>query len=994
MLVKIFKQLLGRQKAKQNIVETTAASLAKAYAHRAEGNLHKAITEFRAVLKDEPYNVEVLNNIGVCLADIGNTSEASHYFETAYSLDDSYVPAIVNHANLLIDSNLSGEALPFLRQAKVYSPNFGQTDQVFAGMRFKMGDLAVSRHFQLNAWLANFDSLRSANCHLFAGIYNDIDETLMAAEHRFWAETVRPFEIPENIAALASEASLLTAMRSDLSLPKKIRIGYWSPDLYGHSVRYFFRPLLEGHDTERFEVFLYHDFLKVDEQTAAMRAACAHYHDVYALPDAEFFALVRSHQLDILVELAGHSSYNRLPMLQQRFATVQISGIGYPPTTGLSTIDAKVLDRYVHTPDSARYYAESPMVLPSSFWCFDPLENAPVAPNPPVDHNGYVTFACVGNLSKISDCMLRCWKEILERIPTARFLIRSVTFRDPATEVFLRQRLLAMHMPLERIDLRQPEEGGAFFESYNEIDIILDTFPFNGGTTTCFSTYMGVPVVSLTGASLVSRMGLSILSNLGVPDLAVNTTDEYIARAVVLANDVAFLQKFRLEARSKFKQSSLGNGKLFAKEFEEACENLLTQKQNGSFNYQPSIDLLPANEILRRAYAVLRHGQPDAAQRILVHCLRHYPDNGGAHLLVAQQWISERRFDEAADYLLTRLEKFDPIEKIAAFISVARLYLLLGSTTRAQKVVESLVAMRPDDLFDRLQVQLYGACCKSLLTVDHESPNQQGNVRRIHVMIPCDDHERFDEVCMQIRDACSCPSGWIVSYGRCDERRRIAAYKEAMSHMGDGILVIVQKNIEIHNSAFLIEVALALEKCDVLGIAGATRWQRLDWRVDQFTNKAAGFIVASAEQPGMVEIQCLGTKPGRVTDGIAVLDGSVLAIRCDRVLDVAFDEELAATELLLEEDWTHSAFLSGCSLSVHRNLGVLAHQSTTFDVISRSAGRLRIAEKQGFDVFVMDKEDIMMVSAPAPTAADAVRICDIFLHDTMEFHRSDEPPEL
>ena len=144
----------------------------------------------------------------------------------------------------------------------------------------------------------------------------------------------------------------------------------------------------------------------------------------------------------------------------------------------------------------------------------------------------------------------------------------------------------------------------------------------------------------------------------------------------------------------------------------------------------------------------------------------------------------------------------------------------------------------------------------------------------------------------------------------------------------------------------------------------------------------------------MVEIQCLGTKPGRVTDGIAVLDGSVLAMRCDRVLDVAFDEELAATELLLEEDWTHSAFLSGCSLSVHRNLGVLAHQSTTFDVISRSAGRLRIAEKQGFDVFVMDKEDIMMVSAPAPTAADAVRICDIFLHDTMEFHRSDEPPEL
>lgn len=933
--------------------------------------MHGAIAAFRAHLKTDPYNVMALNDLGVCLSDTGNMQEASATFELAYALDDTYVPVIVNHGKLLNDRRKSSEALLFLRQAKISDPEFSHVDAVFAGLCLTLGDPARARHFQLQAWLANFDNLRLANCYLFYGTYDDIDESLMAAEHRFWAETVMPVAaVPADLGPVISK------------FEKKIRIGYWSPDLRNHSVRYFFRPLLENHNTTQFEIYLYHDFPTQDAQTALLKAACSQFFDVSEQSDDDLCLLMKSHQLDILVELAGHSSNNRINLLQQHLATVQITGLGYPPTTGLKTIDAKVLDRYVVTPDSQRYYAEAPLVMSSSFWCFDPMEDAPIAPEPPLVNNGYVTFGCIGNIAKITARVLNCWRELLTRVPDSQLLIRSISFEDKAALDAMQGRLIDSGFDITRITLYGPTGGADFFGSYNAIDIVLDTFPFNGGTTTCFATYMGVPVVSLAGHSLVSRMGKSILSNLGVPDLVVEDTQAYIERAVALAGDLVFLQNFRREARSMFQTSSLGNGKLFALDFEAACKALLRDKTYGVLPYRHDIPLLPANEIVKRAYAVLRRGQTEAAHRIVNHCLRHYPNSGSAHLLATQLWTTENRFEEAINYLQEKLAAFPTPEQISVLIHLVRLNILVDRKDQATQLVEQLMQMQLDDDFDRLQLSLYTACLAELDKVPQVSAPTDVQ-RHILVLIPCDSVERFNSMQLQVQSICECPQGWSVVYRRCNEAGRIAAYTTALNDDSIDVLVMAQKNLEIHNPLFFVEVATALETCDVVGLAGATRWSRMYWRSDAFACKAAGFLLSSSERAGYVEVQWLGFGAGSLIGNMAVLDGSLLAVNPKRLRTVEFDEEIVSAVLLLEEDWTHTAYQSGLKLAVHRNLGILIDQSIALDARYHSAGRVRCAEKLGFDPFAVIKDDHMLVSAPVGTAAQAVRVCNLFLERSL-----------
>lgn len=967
MIINFLSRIFKRSRASVINIFVKSSNLENACDLMRRGDTHGAITAFRLYLESDPYNVIALNDLGACLSDTGNIQEASATFELAYSLDDTFIPAVVNHAKLLNDQKKSAESLPFLHQAKITDPDFSHVDAVFAGLCLNMGEPAKARYFQLRAWLANFDNLRLANCHLFYGIYDDVDEAMMAAEHRFWAETVLP------VPSLSVHQQLADAASSE-----KIRIGYWSPDFRNHSVRYFFRPLVENHDSTQFEIFLYHDYPKSDTQTELLKKASDHFHDVYTLSDENLSKLLLSHQLDIIIELAGHSSHNRINLMQRRFATVQLTALGYPPTTGLHTVDAKLIDRHILTPSSSKYYAESPLILPTSFWCFDPMEDAPITPAPPLIRNGYITFGCVGNIAKINAKTLDSWKSILEKVPHSRLLIRSISFEDPAAEDAMQKRISESGIDYGRADLRRPEAGAAFFGSYNEIDIILDTFPFNGGTTTCFATYMGVPVVSLAGESLISRMGLSILTNLGLSNLVTVDADAYVTCAVMLANDPDFLRHFRSSARRQFQQSSLGNGQLFALEFEAACKTLLQQKRSGLLQYQHNIALLPANELLRRAYAVLRTGQTEAAQRILNHCLRHYPNSGSAHLLVTQLWNSEQRFEEAIDYLLDRLEGFTAAEKISTLINIVRLNLLLERKDCALQTIGRLDAMQPDDLFDRMQIEMYRACL-----ADHTVSTQRVELsiarQQVHVLIPCDSAVHFEAMRVQISTLCGCPNGWTVRYERCDEVSRIPAYEAALQNDATDVLVIVQKNVEIHNPLFFIEVAEGLTGCDILGLAGSISWSRMDWRAEDFLKKSAGFMFASSEKLGYVEIQWLGTSREIITNGMSVLDGSVLALDPKRLRIVFFDTDILGADLLLEEYWTHAAFLSGLTLAVHRNLGVLINQEMELDARYRSAGRMRCAEKLGCDPFALIKDDHMLVSAPVASAAEAVRVCQEFL---------------
>lgn len=946
---------------------------------RAMGKLHEAIDLYRECLEVDRFNVDLLNSLGACLDDIGDDEAGRECFELAYSIDDTYIAGVVNYAKKLADKRDSTRALALLEYVNVCEPDYNHVHPIYASVCFARGDAERAADFQLKGWLGSFDSLRMANSYLFTLAYSG-DEQRLASEHRFWAETLRKVDLSEDLNLAQREAG--ESGRSVPSLPtlmngeRKLRIGYWSPDLRGHSVSYFFRPLLENHDRSRYEIYVYHDSFKSDAVTEAVRASSDHFHDVYLMNDVQLFELMRSHQLDILVEMAGHTSANRLMLFKDnRFATVQISGIGYPPTTGLSTVDAKVLDCHIFNDKASNFYAEKPMVLPSSFWCFDPMEvdEAQITKILPIDRNGYITFGCVGNISKITKKVMECWVRIMASVPSCRLLIRSISFEDASSRDAMAKSMLASGLDMSRVDLVVAVGGKEFFDSYNDIDIILDTYPFNGGTTTCFATYMGVPVITRAGDSLISRMGLSAMANLGASEWVAHDDDSYVANAIKAANDHQFLQSFRGQARECFRSSALGDGRLFAAHFEEACESLLKEQNRGVLKCQNTIPALPANELMRRVYAILQSGNGEAAARVLNHCLDHYPDYGGAHLFIALQMGEKGMLAEAVAYLNDRLDGFDAVDKVASMISIIRWSLLMGDKLQAGEWLRRALELNTDDHFDAMQLRLYRSCLTDASTA-LVAQHVELAVQRLVVMVPCDDIDYFQAIEMRLRSLCRIPAGCVVTYVRCPEQARARHYKKWMNSGEADVLLIMQRVAEVVNSGFYVDVLSALSEFDVVGVAGATRWTRSHWRGDRFEVKTAGFMVESREADGFLEVQCLGVSDGLLVGGQAVLDGVMLALRPGQITVDVFDDELASLNWALEEDWTHSAAKAGARLAVHRSLGILVHDTPQQDRRLRYPGLLRLQEKNNFPLFAVERDDGMVLSAPVKDALEAMAV--------------------
>lgn len=970
MLKKIFSRIFSKDVAAA-VEFDLQQQIDKADELRERGDLHAAMVVYRECLAHDQFNVNLINVLGACLWDVGDEQEALACFELAYSLDDSHIPAVTNYAKVLVDKKRSSEAIALLEHAVVCEPNFSNIYTIYASALFARGDGVHAKDLYLKGWLGSFDSLRMVNGYFFPLSYVEVDQRILAAEHRFWAETIRSIDLERDRERRAVEAG--EPIYPLVPLPgrptgRRIRIGYWSPDLRDHSVRYFFRPMLEGHNNERFEIFLYHDSHATDDQTVAMKGAADHFHDVYLLNDIQLYELIRSHQLDIIVEMAGHTSANRIALFaSNRFATLQLTGVGYPPTTGLSAIDAKILDRFVAGENASDFYTERPMILPSAFWCFDPMEDGQVecAEFPPVDRNGYITFACVGNISKISAGMLSVWAQIMSRVPGSRLLIRSISFVDSTSKDSLTSWLDQSGLDMSRVDVKGALGGEAFFRSYDDIDIVLDTSPFNGGTTSCFSTYMGVPVVTLVGESLVGRMGLSIMANLGAEQWVAYDEREYVEKAVALANDRDFLRQFRQSARKSYKTSPIGNGRLFMAEFEAACEDLLGLKlRDGDLSYKSTVTILSERELVRRIYSVSESGNVEAAQRILSHCLRYYPDSGGAHIFAAQNIFNEGRADDAQTYLEERLNRFGDSDRLSALITMAGWRFASNNRQAARVLVERAERIKSADIFDCKQLALFRASLDADCGAPVSLPlNQQSNLSTgsILVIIPCDDSERFNSIRAHLTALCRVPDGWSVTYESCPVDQRYRAYKKFMGNDKHSVLLVMQRNVEVLSDCFYEQVIFGLSQQDVLGLAGAARWTRSHWRGDKFDLKAAGFITESDDA---FRLQCLGVAGGEILGGQQVLDGVMLAINRNVLSYADFDAELIQTGWAMEEDWSHMAAQRGARLAVHRNLGVLVRSLPEMDAQTRYPGLLRLQEKYKFELFGEDSGDGMMLSVP------------------------------
>jgi protein O-GlcNAc transferase len=383
---------------------------------------------------------------------------------------------------------------------------------------------------------------------------------------------------PEEIAAAIREwgtrfslehpASAPSSARPGTDRPERLRVGFISGDFRTHSVAHFFEPILSARDRGAFTYVLYGNSHLQDAVTQRLRAYADAWRDVWRLTDDALIELIRTDRIDILVDLSGHTASNRLAVFARRAAPVQVSYLGYPASTGLATMDYRITDGATDPPVPADdWHCERLLRMPDTQWCFRPF-GTPAVPGPlPAREAGFVTFGSFNNLTKASDTLLRCWMQILVKLPASRLRMTRVRSSQRAAEIialFGRSGVAP-----ERIEFVPWANDPPYGQQFEGVDIALDNYPYNGVTTTCESLYVGVPVVSLYGRNGVSRSGLSLLGALELGELAASTPERYVEIAVALGSDLSRLEQLRASLRARLEQSSLRDEKRFAANFQE-----------------------------------------------------------------------------------------------------------------------------------------------------------------------------------------------------------------------------------------------------------------------------------------------------------------------------------------------------------------------------------------------------------------------------------------
>lgn len=487
----------------------------------------EAVASFDRAIALEPSMPEAHNVRGNALLALGQVAPAQAAFESALRLRPDYAPAIDNLARSYKAQGRVPEALPLFRRALELQPSPPSHS-----------NLLLALHY-----------------------VPDCDPVVIADEHARWH------------AMHAANLPALPAAPRHSSIGRRLKIGYVSADFCQHAVAFFFEPVLAHHDRSRFEITCYHVGTTQDATTVRLRELAEHWVDAAPLSDEVLARQIRADGIDVLVDLAGHTAHNRLLVFARKPAPMQVTWLGYPDTTGLRAIDYRVTDAYCVPPGGpAEAGSERLLRLPEVFCCYQPPAGCPpVKPPTPAGADRPFRFCSFNNLAKISEATVEAWSAILVDTPESHLLIKSPGAGDPDTQARLRARLAGHGVSENRIEFNGDRLGiRAHLELYNRCDVALDTFPYNGTTTTCEALLMGMPVVALRGDSHVSRVSADFLSTAGLGDLIAADVEQYCRIAVELFNAPARLAALRTGIRERFLASPLCNAARFTADFERS----------------------------------------------------------------------------------------------------------------------------------------------------------------------------------------------------------------------------------------------------------------------------------------------------------------------------------------------------------------------------------------------------------------------------------------
>jgi protein O-GlcNAc transferase len=613
-------------------------SVAEARAHRDAGRWLPAIAQYRRAVERHPGDATLFWELGDCYRRASDFGRAIHAFERAIALDPDLLQAYRSGADTALaqaerlgaSSKAAGDLKKFAamyltamgrRQLRLASAdaeaNFrgaialdaksaaawsGLGEWLEMGGHYTEAEKALRRAITLDAKLTSAH-IALGNALQSLGRYKEMEasyrralaidpslrevrESLMsvplaqmlydsdttAAEifrrHREWGE----WRVGEARAANAITPPFLNSRDPE----RRLRVGFVSPDFRYHAVSFFFEPLLAHHDRSAIEIYCYAEIEAPDFVTVALQQLGGSWRLIHKLDDAALRAQLRADEIDIAIDLAGHTGHSRLNAFAVKPAPVTATWLGYAATTGLPTIDWRITDARADPPGQDEFHTEKLLRLPDTFLCYHFYgTSVPDVTPPPAEKSGAITFGSFNNPLKLSNAAIAAWARILDAVPESRLMLKSVLFAEASRKQYFLERFAARGIAPERLVTRAPQPDMTdHLRSYADIDIALDPFPYNGTTTTCEAMWMGVPPISLIGDHHAARVGFDLLSQVGLSDHALPNVDAYVAKAVALAGDVARLARLRVGLREKMRASSLCDGPRFARAFEAGLRQM------------------------------------------------------------------------------------------------------------------------------------------------------------------------------------------------------------------------------------------------------------------------------------------------------------------------------------------------------------------------------------------------------------------------------------
>lgn len=515
---------------------------------KAQKQYEEAVHYYQQAIRLNPNYAAAYNNLGAVLYAHGHPVRGVEHIRRALEIDPDLPAAYFDLGFILYNEGSLTEAGEALEMAVKLNPDFPRAHYTLATVRYRQGRpeaaLEISRHvLRLQPHRADVHSCLVMTMHYLP----EYSSTELLEAARGWCAQHSPAQ------------SSVPPLANDADPRRRLRVGYVSADLRNHPVGYFIQAVLAHHDRSRFEVYCYSNSEESDDLTHRIQGYSDHWRDISGQSDEAVDEQIRQDAIDILIDLSGHTAENRLPVFARKPAPVQATWLGYFATTGLAAMDYIIADRFVIPPEQERYYIEQVVRLPEGYLCFTPPDYAIDTSPPPALTEGRITFGCFQNIAKLSSSV-KCWSRILHAVPDSRLYFRNKSFGDKGVQAWCTAQFAEHGIAAERIAMRGYAPRDELLAAYGEVDIALDPFPYNGGTTTVEALWMGVPVVSMRGDRFVSRVGDSILSAVGLEELVVDTEDAYVAEAVELATDLPRLARLRAGLRDRLLHSPLCDG--------------------------------------------------------------------------------------------------------------------------------------------------------------------------------------------------------------------------------------------------------------------------------------------------------------------------------------------------------------------------------------------------------------------------------------------------